>query len=226
MAALASLADFVRLGLPAGALVPAPRPIETIDATLDRIVASGHGLLDGDELRLGGAGVLPVPVSAADRYGVSIVDLDAFQLVYLSGVLVGQIVDLTSAGTKPIEYRVDPRPAISRAIEAASAQVQDKATAHSEIVTPTDEVIEVVCVLAAGILTSANRLRLPLNEKQLDELQTRLGYAHARLKKWESGKPIAGLIDVTPTVAEVGAVAGLVTAPNGNPSQWGWGCGI
>lgn len=226
MAALASLADFVRLGLPAGALVPAPRPIEAVDASLDRIVASGHGLLDGDELRLGGAGVLPVPTSIAERYGVSIVDLDAFQLVYLTGLNAGQIVDLSSTGTKPIEYRVDPRPAILRAIEAASAQVQDKATAHSEIVTPTDEVIEVVCVLAAGILTGANRLRLPLNEKQLDELQTRLGYAHARLKKWEAGKPIAGLVDATPALAETGATAGLISVPPGNPNGWGWGCGL
>lgn len=225
VAALATLADFVRLGLPAPALVPAPRPVEVVDATLDRILVFGHGLLDGDEIRMvAGAGVLPSPLSATDRYGIATVDLDMFQLVHLTGALTGQTVDITTTGTKPIEYRADPRPAIEKALLAASSIVQDHATAHSEITVSTEQIKSIVCTLAADIMTRVNRLRLPLNEKQLEDLRARVADVWITLRTWLKGKPIAGVVDATPGTAETGAIAALITPLVGQ--DWGWGCGL
>lgn len=228
MAALASLEDFYRLGLPSSALVPQPRPVESVNTSLDQILVKGHGLIEGDLLRFEALGTLPSPVVIDEHYTASPVDLDLFQVRYVDGPSAGEIVDITTAGTKPIEFRADPRPMFSQALLAASSTVQNAATAHSTIVEPTPEVIEVVCVLAAGIVMHTNRLRLPLNKDEWEALKERLVYAHARLKAWEAGKPIAGLVDATPTKAEAGARGSLVTgAPQ--PSAfggWGWGCGL
>jgi hypothetical protein len=226
MPTLATLEDFYRLGLPATALVPPPREVEAVDASLDRLLLKGHGLVEGDAMVFEGQGSLPAPLTTTGRYAAAPVDLHFFQLRHLDGVSAGDIVDLTTTGTKPFAFRVDPRPAYEQALRAASATVQDKATAHSEIVVPTEEVIEVVCVLAAGIVLHANRLRLPLNADQWTQLEKRLGYAHARLKTWEAGKPIAGVTDATPTVPEAGASASLVSGVPVYASGWGWGDGL
>jgi hypothetical protein len=128
MALLASLADFVRLGLPATALVPPPREIEAVDIGTGRILTRGHGLVEGDVLKFEGQGTLPTPLVATTIYGTIIVDLDLFSLT-----LNGAPVTLTAAGTPPFRWRVDPRSAYEQALAAASAIVQDHATAHSEI---------------------------------------------------------------------------------------------
>jgi len=226
MTALATLEDFYRLGLPATALVPPPREVEAVDATLDRVLLKGHGLVEGDVLVFEGQGALPAPLTTSERYAAAPLDLHLFELRYYEGPSAGSLVDLTTAGTKPFAFRVDPRPAYEQALRAASATVQDKATAHSAIVTPTEEIIEVVCVLAAGIVMHANRLRLPLNADQWAQLDKRLGYAHSRLKAWEAGKPIAGVTDATPNLAEAGATASLVTGATISINGWGWGNGL
>ncbi len=223
---LASLEDFLVLGLPATALVPPPRPVEAVDPTLDRLLLKGHGLLTGDIVRWEVTGTNPAPLSTTELYEAVPIDLDLFQLRYVSGPNAGQIVDITTAGTKPIEFRVDPRPMFEAALLAASATVQDHATAHSEITTGTPQTKKITCVLAAEIVMSTNRLRLPLNEKQLENLQLRIADAWITLRTWQKGKPIAGVVDATPTTPEVGARGSLVSgAPAPSSSGgWGWGC--
>jgi hypothetical protein len=132
-------------------------------------------------------------------------------------------VTLTAAGTPPFRWRVDPRSAYEQALAAASAIVQDHATAHSEITIATEQIKLIVCVLAADIITRANRLRLPLTEKFIDELRLKVADAWITLRTWQSGKPIAGVTDATPNVVEMGALYGGPSIVDGG---FGWGVGL
>jgi hypothetical protein len=218
MALLATLSDFVRLGIPATALVPPPREIELVDTSTGRVLTKGHGLISGDQLRFEAQGTLPAPLVATAIYTATPVDLDLFT-VDLSGVAVV----LTSTGTKPYSFRVDPRPAIEQALAAASATVQDHATAHSELSEVTEQVKQIVCVLAADIVVSTNRLRLPLTDKFFDNHTRKLSDAWITLRTWQSGRAIAGVKDATPTIAESGAIAG---GPKMQPGGFKWGVGL
>lgn len=217
MTALASLADFVRLGLPATALVPPPREVELVDVGTGRILTKGHGLLSGDVVRFEGQGTLPAPLDSTTLYTAVPVDLDMFTLTLNNALVV-----LTTSGVKPYLWRVDPRPMYEAAILAASSIVQDHATAHSTITEPTQQVIEIVCILAAYSIIITNRLKLPISEKFYDELRRRYEDAWITLRTWQKGKPIAGVKDSTPTLAEVGAIAGGPVS-SGNGFNWGVG---
>ncbi len=218
MALLATLADFVRLGLPATALVPPPREIESVDVNTGRILTKGHGLIDGDLVKFEAQGVLPAPLIPTTLYTVAIVDLDIFTIS-----VNGSPVVLTTTGTRPYAWRVDPRPVYEQALLSASGIVQDHATAHGEITSGTEQTKLVTCVLAAGIVSQTNRLRLPLTKDFIDELRAKVADTWITLRTWQSGKPIAGLKDSTPAISEMGAVTGSPANPSGG---FGWGCGL
>jgi phage gp36-like protein len=216
--ALATLSDFIRLGIPATALVPPPREIEIVDVGTGRILTKGHGLVSGDLIKFEAQGVLPVPLIASTLYEATPVDLDLFTVA-----LAGVPVVLTSSGTKPYQWRIDPRPVYEQALEAASATVQDHATAHGTITSPTQQVIEIVCILAAWTIVCTNRLNLKIAEQFRTELRQRYEDAWITLRTWQKGKPIAGITDATPTLAETGAVTG---GPIASPNGWNWGVGL
>jgi len=218
MALLATLADFVRLGLPATALVPPPREIESIDVNTGRILTKGHGLVAGDVLKFEAQGVLPAPLIPTAIYSATIVDLDLFTVSLNETAVV-----ITTTGTRPYAWRVDPRPVYEQALLSASGIVQDHATAHGEITEGTEQVKLIVCILAAGIVTQTNRLKLPLTKDFIDELRAKVADAWITLRTWQSGKPIAGLKDTTPKIAEMGAITGGPANPSGG---FNWGCGL
>ena len=218
MTALATLSDFVRLGLPATALVPPPREVEVVDIVTGRILTKGHGLLLGDIVRFEGQGTLPAPLDSTTLYTVAPVDLDLFTLS-----LNGSPVVLTTSGIKPYLWRADPRPVYEQALLAASSTVQDHATAHAELTEATPQVVEIVCILAAYSIIITNRLRLPISKEFFEELRRRYDDAWITLRTWQKGKPIAGVKDATPDVAEVGAIAG---GPRSNANGFNWGVGL
>ena len=222
---LATLDDFFGgYGLPAAACVPQPRPIESVNATTNRILARGHGLISGDRLKLSGQGTLPTPATRDAIYEALVVDHDLFSLVHTEGASVGQTVDLTTAGALPITYLVDPRPAIERELAAASSLVRDHLTGHSEVETAPEIVLRVVCTLAAWNLAYTRGLLAPnALEAIRDALQKRYDDAQTQLARWLRGRPVAGLVDATPSTAENGARARAV----GSSDAWsGWGPGL
>ncbi|MBK9263052.1 MAG: hypothetical protein IPM54_25020 [Polyangiaceae bacterium] len=198
--------------------MPPPREIEAVDVGTGRILTKGHGLLLGDEVRFEGQGVLPAPLSTTSIYKALPVDLDLFTVS-----LGGTPVVLTSSGTKPFAWRASPYPAIDQALAAASATVQDHATAHSTITNPTPQIIEIVCILAAHSIVFTNRLQLKLNADFMEKTRQRYDDAWITLRSWEKGKPIAGVTDATPQVAESGAITG---GPRCRPGGFNWGKGL
>ncbi len=218
MAALATLDDFIRLGLPATALVPSPREIETIDVGTGYILTKGHGLVTGDVVRFEGQGVLPAPLAPATNYTATTVDIDLFTISF-----AGNPVTFTNTGAKPYAWRVVPYPAILAAILAASSVVQDHARAHSTIVEPTEQIKQIVCILAAHAIVTTNRLKLAITKDFYDLIQGRYADAWITLRSWEKGRSIAGVVDATPNVAEFGAITG---GPSAGVEDWGWGVGL
>ena len=218
MDALATLSDFVRLGLPATALVPPPREVEAVDVDTGRILTKGHSLIAGDVVRFEGQGTLPAPLESTTLYEAEPVDLDLFTLT-----LNGSPVVLTTTGVKPYTWRVDPRPAIEQALLAATSTVQDHATAHSELTEATPQVVEIICILAAYSICVTNRLRLTISKDFFDEIRRRHEDAWITLRTWQKGKPIAGVKDSTTDVAEAGAIAGGPKTPIGG---FKWGVGL
>ena len=78
--------DFLRLGLPAPALRPAARQVEGVDTTLDRLLLSSHGLVDGDILAFRAQGILPAPISKTETYEAVPIDLNLYQIKYRSKI--------------------------------------------------------------------------------------------------------------------------------------------
>lgn len=214
----ATIADFFVHGLPSTAAVPPPRTIELVDVSNGRILTKGHGLVDGDVVKFEGQGTLPTPLNSTTIYTVTMVDLDLFVVS-----LTGTPIVLTNVGVKPYEWRVDPRPAYQKSLIAASSTIQDHATAHGEILTPTEQVIKLTCIIAAWDIAYTNRLRLPLTDKFLEGAKARHDDAWITLRSWEKGRRIAGVKDVTPNTAEAAAITG---GPAAAPTNWGWGCGL
>jgi hypothetical protein len=215
---LATINDLFVHGLPATAAVPPPRTIELVDIGSGRILTKGHGLVTGDQVKFEGQGTLPVPLVASTLYTVTVVDLDLFTVS-----VTGASVTLTDSGTKPFEWRIDPRPVYEKALLAASWDVQNHATAHGDLTEVTPQVVRIVCILAAYAIAFTNRLRLPITKEFLENLQRLHDDAWITLRAWEKGKPIAGIKDATPTIAEAAAIAG---GPIGEPNGWGWGVGL
>lgn len=223
MATLATLDDFFRLGLPPAACVPVPRPIEAVDVASDRVLARGHGLLAGDVLKFRGQGALPSPLSATAIYKAAPVDGDLFGLLYADGPSAGLPVDLLTEGARPIEYLVDPRPAIERELAAASSLVQDHLTAHGPVDSPTEVIVKVVCTVAAyQIAMVRGMVAKTMLEGLRDSLEKRHEEAQVQLRRWLAGRPVAGLTDTTPLLADNGPMGALVSAPIVIGAQWGY----
>lgn len=227
---LATLDDFYRLGLPAAACVPQPRPIEAVNATTNRILARGHGMITGTRLKLTGHGTLPPPTTKDELYEAVVdADPDLFALRYAEGPSAGMAVDFTSAGALPLMYLADPRPIIEAEIAAASSLVRDHLTGHSDVEAAPETVVKTTCTVAAYNFVFVRALAGPSFNDVLKE-QLRLRYEDARreLARWLAGRPVAGLVDATPTKAESGARAKLIGVPDtANPDPWtNWGCGL
>lgn len=218
MTSFATLQDFVRLGLPATALIPPLREVEAIDVVTSRILTKGHGLIDGDIVRFEAQGTLPSPLAPLTNYEVVTIDLDLFTLK-----LAGSSVTLLDGGIRPFQWRADPRPMIEAALEAATATIQNHATAHSKITQPTPDMVRYTCKLAAWNIIDSNRLSLKIADQFRMDLKAQHDDIWITLRTWEKGKEIPGVIDETPTIAETGARTG---GPAASPSGWGWGCGL
>jgi len=220
-APFATLDDFFRLGVPPAACVPQPRPLEAIDQLASRILAKGHGMRTGDIVKLDGAGTPPSPLTKTERYAAAVVDTDLFGLVYVDGPSAGVAVVFTTAGTLPLMYRVDPRPAIEAELTAASSEVRDNLTGHSDVEEGPDVVKKVTCTLAAYQFVFVRSLAGPsFTDVMREALKERKEWADRQLAKWLAGRPVAGLIDATPTKAE-GAPRTTVLDGGGAWAPWG-----
>lgn len=213
MAALATISDLYVHGIPATAAVPAPREIERVDIGTGRVLTKGHGLIAGDVVRFEGQGTLPAPLAALTNYTATPIDFDTFSIP----------VSFTDAGAKPYQWRVVPYPAFNAALLAASSTVQDHATAHGEITTATPQLVRIVCILAAWDIVFTNRLGLKIAESFRAELLARYNDAWITIRSWEKGRRIAGVVDATPSVPEMGAITG---GPASGVDDWGWGVGL
>jgi hypothetical protein len=207
--------EFYALGLPARAFVSAPVVLSAADPAADVLTAAGHGLSNGDRVRLavnqgGGlmpSAVLPAGLLATVLYYVVGVDLLGGDMLQLALTLGGSAVNFTDAGSGVFYFVRDAGADIDLVLEAWCRRADQKLIGNKTPLTSAPLSLKSwLAHLAAYDLATTKGLVAP-EYRDDPALAERARVAQAELDSIErSGKPLAGADDGTPGEPDNGAI--------------------
>lgn len=192
-----SRATFYSFGLPAAALVSAPRAVSSVDVVGDVFVLEGHGFADGDQVRITSVGGdIPTGLFASTLYTVETVGADMFRLV--SNPLVDE-------GSGLIYIIKDLTAQIDACLDLAEAEVANAVVAHMP---PFEDLplvlVGLACRRAARQMLVTRGLANPAYADSARALLDMQRPDEKELDRFRAGKPVhaPNVVDATPDVAE------------------------